>query len=139
MKYLWTGIALKEFFFFECLYLSEYDIRMLLFVIWFRNRQSIKYIRNWGNGGEVIQNVCRCVQREGSWKICHKIIRTTLQKILWNIFCALVWPSTLEHHRHQKSVVVFFHRNYNYFILCDNWNLVSFYIPIFTEKVNRFS
>ena len=38
------------FFFFECLYFSEYDIRMLLFVFWLRKRPSIKYVRNWGNG-----------------------------------------------------------------------------------------
>ena len=33
MQYLWMGMTLKEFFFFffECLYFSEYDIRMLLF------------------------------------------------------------------------------------------------------------
>ena len=30
-------------FFFECLYFSEYDIRMFLFVFWLRNRPSIKY------------------------------------------------------------------------------------------------
>ena len=35
----------KEFFF-ECLYFSEYDIRMFLFVFWLRNRPSIKYVRN---------------------------------------------------------------------------------------------
>ena len=41
-------------------------------------------------------------------------------------------PSTLEHHHH---VVVFFHHIYDYFILCDNWNLVSFfYIQISTKK-----
>ena len=32
MKYLWTGKALEEFIFFECLYFSQYDTRMLLFV-----------------------------------------------------------------------------------------------------------
>ena len=37
-------------FFFECLYFSEYDIRMFLFVFWLRNRPSIKYVRNQGNG-----------------------------------------------------------------------------------------
>ena len=38
-------------FFFECLYFSEYNIRMFLFVFWLRNRSSIKYVRNQGNGG----------------------------------------------------------------------------------------
>ena len=52
MKYLWTGKALEEFIFFECLYFSQYDTRMLLFVFfWLRNRPSIKYVR-YGNGGE---------------------------------------------------------------------------------------
>ena len=46
-----------KIFFFECLYFSEYDIRMFLFAFWLRNRPSIKYVRNWGNGG-------------GSSKIC---------------------------------------------------------------------
>ena len=51
MKYLWTGKALEEFIFFECLYFSQYDTRMLLFVFfWLRNRPSIKYVR-YGNGG----------------------------------------------------------------------------------------
>ena len=31
-----------------------------------RNRPSIKYVRNWGNGGGLIQNVYRCLRREGS-------------------------------------------------------------------------
>ena len=39
---------LKNFFFFEYLYFSEYDIRMLLFVFWLRSRSSIKYVRNTG-------------------------------------------------------------------------------------------
>ena len=49
-----TGMALKEFFFFEFLYFNEYDIWMLLFVFWLRNRGSIKYVRNWGDGVGVI-------------------------------------------------------------------------------------
>ena len=55
MQYLWTGMALKEFFF-ECLYFSEYDIGML-FVFWLRNRPSIKDVRNWGNEREAIKIV----------------------------------------------------------------------------------
>ena len=42
---------LKNLFVFECLYFSEYDIRMLLFIFLFKNRPSIKYVCNWGNGG----------------------------------------------------------------------------------------
>ena len=33
LKYFLTGMAIKEFIFFECLYFSEYDIQML-FVFW---------------------------------------------------------------------------------------------------------
>ena len=35
-----------KIFFYECLYFSEYDIRMFLFVFWLRNRPSIRYVRN---------------------------------------------------------------------------------------------
>ena len=52
-------------FFSECLYFSEYDIRMFILVFWLRNMSSIKYVHNLGNGGEVIQKVYRCVQKEG--------------------------------------------------------------------------
>ena len=34
------------------------------------------------------------------------------KQMLWNIFCALVRPSTLEHHRQQENVVVFFQFEY---------------------------
>ena len=37
-------------------------------------------------------------------------------QILWNIFCVLVWPSSLEHHANKKNVAVFLHHNYDYFI-----------------------
>ena len=49
-------------FFLECLYSSEYDIWMFLLAFWLGNRSSIKYLRNWRNGGGVIQNEYRCVQ-----------------------------------------------------------------------------
>ena len=41
----------KKFFFFDCLYFSEYDIRMFLFILWLINKLSIKYVRNYGNRG----------------------------------------------------------------------------------------
>ena len=41
----------RKDFFYECLYFSEYDIRMFLFVFWLRNRPSFKYVRSKGNGG----------------------------------------------------------------------------------------
>ena len=43
-------LFLRQEYFFELLYLSEYDIRMFLFVISLRNGPSIKYVRNQGNG-----------------------------------------------------------------------------------------
>ena len=52
---------LKNFFFSECLYFSEYDIRMLFC-----------YLGEWremgGGGGReaVIRNVCGCIQEEVS-------------------------------------------------------------------------
>ena len=74
MQYPWTGMALKEFFFFERLCFSENDIGMLLFVFfgWEIGHPLTTYAAG-GNRGEVIKNVDRCVQREGSWKIGHKI------------------------------------------------------------------
>ena len=32
--------------------------------------------------------------------------------MLWNIFCVLVWPSTIEHQRNQGKCFFFFHHNY---------------------------
>ena len=51
----------KEFFL-KCLYFSEYDIWMFLFVFLLRNRPSIKYVHTWGNGG-------------GSYKMCTGVCR----------------------------------------------------------------
>ena len=60
--------------FFKCLYFSEYDIQMFLLVFWLRNRPSIKYERNWQNGGERVHSKCEqeCTG-EGDWKIGRKI------------------------------------------------------------------
>ena len=61
-------------FLFEFLYFSEYDIPMFLFVYWLRNRLSIKYLRNWGNG-EGSSRMCTDAYRGGGglWKMVHKI------------------------------------------------------------------
>ena len=37
----------KEIYFFECLYFSEYDIRMPLYVFLVEKGVSIKYVSNW--------------------------------------------------------------------------------------------
>ena len=132
---------LKDLFFFECFYFSEYDIRMLLFVFWLRNRPYVTYLRNWRNGREFMKIVYRCVQGEGSWKIGHKIRTYEMDSpkiILWNTFCALVQSSRLEHTASNKNIDVFFDHNYDYFILCDNWSLVSFFYNRISTK-NRHS
>ena len=96
----------KEFFF-ECLYFTEYDIRKFFFGFfgfWLKNKPSIKYVSNWGNGMGLNQNVYRCVQGKEGWKIGHKICTYKIngpKQMLWNIFCALVRPRILEHHHHQ--------------------------------------
>ena len=58
-------------FFFECLYFTEYDILMFLFVFWLRNSPSTHVCKG------VIQSVYMCVQEEEGgtmgWKIGHKI------------------------------------------------------------------
>ena len=69
-------LLLKNLCFFECVYFSEYDIGMVLFVFWLRNKSSIKYVRNWGNGGDVIKNAHRYVQGGGSWKSVLRYVRT---------------------------------------------------------------
>ena len=73
-------------FFFECLYFSEYDIRMFLFVFWLRNRPSIKYVRNQGNGGAH----SKCVQvRTGGEGYHASCVRTHLH-YLFKCFCLMV-------------------------------------------------
>ena len=59
-------------FFFKYLCFSQYDIRMFLFVFWLRNRPSLKYVRNWGNGGAHPN----CVQGEGVEKTVIRYVRT---------------------------------------------------------------
>ena len=62
--------------FLECLYFSKCDIRIFLLVFWLRNWPSIKYVRNWWNGGRVKQNVHRCAQEEGVEKPVIRYVRT---------------------------------------------------------------
>ena len=63
----------EEFFIRMNTCINECDIRMFLFVFCLRNRPSIKYVRNWGNG---VGSHPKCVEiRTGrrGWKIGHKI------------------------------------------------------------------
>ena len=50
LSYTTVYFFVKKFFF-ECLYFSEYGIRVFECskVFWLRNRPSIKHVRNWGN------------------------------------------------------------------------------------------
>ena len=64
----------KEIYFFECLYFSEYDIRMSLYIFWLsgwgREHQLSTYAAGVGMAGgwAVIQYVYSCVQEEEvSW------------------------------------------------------------------------
>ena len=41
-------------------------------------------------------------------------------QILWNIFCVLVWPSSLEHHHQQEKCRCFPPSQLRLFYLCDN-------------------
>ena len=50
-------------FFFNCLYFSQYDIRMFLFVFWLRNTLSIKYVHNLGNEGCRSSKMCTSANR----------------------------------------------------------------------------
>ena len=112
---------LKNLFFFKCLYFSEYDIWMLFFgweighplstcTTGGMEGESSKMCTGAYRGRGVEKSVIRNVFTE--WIAPNKFCRL--------FFCALFRPSALEHHRQQKNVVVFFHHNYDYFILCDN-------------------
>ena len=76
----------KVIYFFECLYFSEYNIRMSLYVIWLRKVSSIKYVRNWrGDGGHP-----QCIQLltgEGG-VMPHVYVRTYTH--LFSCFCLMV-------------------------------------------------
>ena len=129
---------LKNFFFFRMFIFQWIWYSNVVIYFRLRNRPSIKYVSNWGNGGGVVQNVYRYVQGEGSWKTGHKIRTYEMdgpKQILWNIFCALVWLSTLEHHCQQEKCRCFLPSKLRLFYLCDNRNLLSFfYIRISTKK-----
>ena len=82
----------KKFIFFECLYFSEYNIRISLYVFCLRKGPSVKYVRNWWGGMErVIQNAYNCVQEGGG---CHvSCVRTHLHYLVscfLQQFCLIV-------------------------------------------------
>ena len=112
VQYLWMGWLLKNFFF-ECLYFSQYDIRTLLFGFWLRNRPYIMYVRN-----------CTCAYR--GWGVEKSVIRYVHTKWMAPSKCCGIFFVYWFDQIHQsttaskKNVAVFFHHNYDYFILRDN-------------------
>ena len=111
---LWTGMALNEFFFFfECLYFSENDIRTLLFVFWLRNRPFIKYVRN-------------CTGAYRYWEVEKSVTRYVRTKSITRNKCCgiffVYWFGQVHKSitTSKKNVVIFFHHNYDCFILCNN-------------------
>ena len=83
-----------------------------------------------GRRGGVIPNVYRCVQGKGVEKSVIRYVPTkwVVPKKCCGIFFVHWFGQVHERiTASNKNVVVFFHHNYNYFILCDNYNLVSFF------------
>ena len=83
-------------FFFECLYFSEYDIRMFLFVFWLRNRLSIRYIRN------LHMYVYWCVLR-GRGITLHVYVRT--YTISFHVF--VLWCLMAASHRFKGCHILY--------------------------------
>ena len=78
-----TTIYCKEFYFFECLCFSEYDIRMLLcFLV---EKAAIHLSTNAtrrGMGG-IIQNACSCVKGDRVWNSCVRRYLHDLFSCFW--------------------------------------------------------
>ena len=125
---------------------------MFLFVFCLRNKSSIKYLRNWGNGEGVTQKVHRCVQ--GGMGITPQVYHTHLHYF----FSCLCFMVLLNLTFIQISFFYFklfirtkvsqnaFHSNYRctlyfsvipYFekILCSIAHLINYFTSIFTELV----
>ena len=76
----------REIYFFECLYFSEYDIRMYWRFFWLRNGPLIKYVRNcwlwWGSTAAHREDVC-----VSSFMCTYTL---TLFSCFWQHFCLIV-------------------------------------------------
>ena len=111
---------------------------MFLFTFWLKNRPSIKYVRNRRNGGgssKMCTDACR------KWGVERSVIRYVRTKWMApSKFCGMFLMRWFgQAHKSitasKEYVVVFFHHNYDYFILCYNQNLVYlFYIPTYYKK-----
>ena len=113
-------MVLEEFIFsFKCLYFSEYDIRMLLFIFWLRNRLSINYVSNCRTEGEPSK---MCIGAQRGRKVEKSVLRYV--RIKWmapNKFCGIFfvhWFGQVQQRKmsKKKNVIVFFRLNYDYFI-----------------------
>ena len=65
---------LKNLFYFDYLYFTEYDIRTFVFRL--RNRPSIKYVRNWGNRVGSSKLFTRAYRERGVEKSIIGYVRT---------------------------------------------------------------
>ena len=112
-----------NFFFSECLYFSEYDIRMFLLVFWLRNRPSIKYVRNQGmEGSKMCTGACR--GRGVSRLMCMYAIKLSLFMFL-------------------SYVVLFYLQNFNLIFIqkgsvCQKWLLFSNDINFYCNETSSF-
>ena len=75
-------------YFFECLYFSEYDIRMSLYVYWLKNGPSIEYVLVGDGGSSKMRTAA--YRRKGCQASC---VRTHLHypfSCFWQDFCLIV-------------------------------------------------
>ena len=83
----------KGFIFFECLYFSEYDIRMSRYIqnIWLRKGPLIKYVRNWFGDGRGSSKMHTAAYRgKGASHIMCAYPLTTSLFMFWQHFCLIV-------------------------------------------------
>ena len=82
----------KEIYLFKCLYFSEYDIRMPLYVFWLRKGSLIKYVRIWCGDGESHPKWIQ-LRTEGEVDVTsHVYVHTyTLFSCFWWQFSLLVF------------------------------------------------
>ena len=105
---------------------------------WMKNWPSIKYVDNWGNGGVSSKMCTDAYLGRGVEQSVISYVRTKWMAPdkCCGIFC-VHWFGQVHQSMtaNKENTVVFFHHNYDYFILCDNQNLVYFfYIRISTKK-----
>ena len=90
--------------------------------------ENIKSMKSRTQKGDYSKCVHMHTMGRGFEKLVIRYVRTKwmIQTDFVENFCALVRSSTLEHHQQQGKCRCFFHHNYDYFILCDTYNLHNF-------------